>query len=877
MWSDRLEDLERDLDRVEVLLEDTLVKQEADLGGRFGLLLGPLKNELGDLRRRMEAGAEATGLWADLTALAESCRTVMAAQLEFLGGVAISRGLAKGSNGFDERLAARTREWLNELRGRVGLDRSLSLIAGRGPILEPETGIVRVPFPDWDLWHLPLLARAVGLLAAEPGSKYRTRLDAFTGTLGLRLSSLLQGDPAQAPPDLALMLPGVGSIWEGFRYAATDTERDIFRQNNRNRLTLVGQQQCANVHHLFADMFATTILGPVYALAVFVLELDYRNPEQHDLEDPDQIEGRETVPRFLPAPAHRAAAILATLQAMDNADQHPAYEQGPYGEVIQRLEALWLDAIQSAGPPDPLGLVRKKFSPWHEVLYGDVIRPLLGIPVKHTQEIWQRAQAWCKALSGKGRIPESFPPDMTELVTAIWLHRLDYPDQAENVARLAGLILEGRGSIVPLTGSRAPLSKVVARARMDRLTRRWKQLEDILRSEQIPEGDRAAVAGRFYRLISEQVYQLEQCSHGLQAGTVRSSLWGKLASLDDGARPLQRETLEFLGGFLVRQRRLDHEPARLTNKRDDGPSICDLADEMLREYARRTGVNWSARTILGTDPFLAMDTQVVRVRFPDWSMWNLPLMAHEFGHLAALATPAFLEFQSEQSQQALEGYPHPERVNPGHYIQFRRRHLDEFFADVFATYTLGPAFVCDVLLLHLNPAEAHVWRGAHPTHHERAQVILLTLGEMNQKTREGNYDEGLYAPLLTSLQHGWDEALRVCQAAPRDEEVFNFQLKQSLRWWRRLYGVVDRFYRLGASYTPKRWRYAQALAQRLTKPPAPTMPELEKMAEDHSLKGTSFCDVLNGVWRARDSGMQPVASLTLAAHQLGRDYLRGLG
>jgi hypothetical protein len=33
----------------------------------------------------------------------------MAAQLEFLGGVAISRGLAKGSNGFDERLAARTR------------------------------------------------------------------------------------------------------------------------------------------------------------------------------------------------------------------------------------------------------------------------------------------------------------------------------------------------------------------------------------------------------------------------------------------------------------------------------------------------------------------------------------------------------------------------------------------------------------------------------------------------------------------------------------------------------------------------------------------------------------------------------------------------
>jgi hypothetical protein len=40
LWRERLDELERDLSRVEALLEDELVREEIGLGGKFGQWLG---------------------------------------------------------------------------------------------------------------------------------------------------------------------------------------------------------------------------------------------------------------------------------------------------------------------------------------------------------------------------------------------------------------------------------------------------------------------------------------------------------------------------------------------------------------------------------------------------------------------------------------------------------------------------------------------------------------------------------------------------------------------------------------------------------------------------------------------------------------------
>jgi hypothetical protein len=778
LWRERLGELERDLYRLDALLDDDLIKQESGLDGKFRRSLGPLK--AGAMNLGKEKGTDAE-LWGNLSALIRKCDEARKSQLEFLGCVAISR------YGFDNGFAARAGEWLVGMRDRLGLDQRLSVIAGLGQLWEPDPGVVRLTFPDWDLWHLPLLGRALGLMALSD-AKYREALDDSIRRFNDRI---------------------VGALRPRLNHAGKIDERAR-----------------GFISHLFADMFAAAVLGPVYALAVFTLELDYSRPNQLELPDPDLIEGRETAPRFLPSPGARAAAILATLRAMNREDDPPS--QRHYTQILKRVEEMWRSAIRSAKQPDFLDDEVESFRTWREAVYRDVIEPLGGA---ETERIWREALAWRQALR-TAKWPEKLEPDITALAGAIYLHRLDYPDQAGNALALAEGLLRGERRLAPLEGTPAAVEKAIAQARVERMETRWKRLEAILKSDAITAEDRAAVAGRFYRILSRQIYKLDSCRLMIE-DKARAGFWGKHAQLVDDMRPAQRETLEFLGGYLIRKRELDREPAQTPRLSNAGANVCKLADRLLQDYARRTGVNWNARTTLGTTPFLAMDTDLIRVRFPDWSLWNLPLMAHEFGHLAARSSPEFMEYQSQ----------HP----------VRRSHLDEFFADIFATYTFGPAFACAVILLQFNPAEAFAERGSHPSHQERVRLIVQTLREMNTKTQRRN----IYGRLLDRLEQTWNETTTACQAAPVDKAAFDQRLDESLRWGRGIFRIVDTYYSLGAAYRPEQWAAAQKISELLLKPSVPSRDKINEIAKNDLPGGATLCDTLNGLWvaRARDPAL----------------------
>jgi len=81
-------------------------------------------------------------------------------------------------------------------------------------------------------------------------------------------------------------------------------------------------------------------------------------------------------------------------------------------------------------------------------------------------------------------------------------------------------------------------------------------------------------------------------------------------------------------------------------------------------------------------------------------------MAHDVGHVTALANQAFRDLAAEELAMAAQGHPEANAwtsIQSGLTWKSVARHLHEFFAMPFAVYCQGPAFAYNVMLLHFNP------------------------------------------------------------------------------------------------------------------------------------------------------------------------------
>jgi len=136
--------------------------------------------------------------------------------------------------------------------------------------------------------------------------------------------------------------------------------------------------------------------------------------------------------------------------------------------------------------------------------------------------------------------------------------------------------------------------------------------------------------------------------------------------------------------------------------------------------------------VLSSDDFFRDFVQIIRLRFPFCGIWDLPVAAHEFGHFVAgqlnltrMGGAHYLavqEYKSGFMQQNSEI-----REEWGFW-------LEEYFADVFATFALGPAYGFTCLLLRFDPASAYQQLdNNHPVYARRVHVILQTLLRMDRE------------------------------------------------------------------------------------------------------------------------------------------------
>jgi hypothetical protein len=222
--------------------------------------------------------------------------------------------------------------------------------------------------------------------------------------------------------------------------------------------------------------------------------------------------------------------------------------------------------------------------------------------------------------------------------------------------------------------------------------------------------------------------------------------------LDDVARPIFIEYVDFLGGLTVRDTGLDD-------------LVCDMTEAVLGRFIPLTNRSLplpGRQAALGN----ALDS-VVLLGFPEWSIWGIPLVGHEVG-LAYIK-----ERKDAKLGELINRFlPQPsaaEDIGSGHDSRraepessWSEELIEQLLADAFATYTMGLSYACAALLLRLNPRHDEPNHQDRPRDIDRARVIIMTL---KAKRPSAPAAGGTFTDWVSHLENLWVSAV-VAYAAP---------------------------------------------------------------------------------------------------------------
>jgi hypothetical protein len=280
-------------------------------------------------------------------------------------------------------------------------------------------------------------------------------------------------------------------------------------------------------------------------------------------------------------------------------------------------------------------------------------------------------------------------------------------------------------------------------ARLDAFATKCEEAEKAIQSTQLinPKLYQRAAPGLLGRIKNERE-KISQLRRRTDKDQINDASWSTLSSYEKESSTLFGECLAFLQAALARGHKVDAD-------------LCEIADALLDELAGSlTNVEWKRFTVLSTEEFFRDLAQIIRVRFPFSGIWDLPVSAHEFGHFVAGRLNVIRPDGSHSLpfQQYKEDFKkqYPDRGDEWMF------YLEEYFADVFATFALGPAYACTCLLLRFDPALAHREEDKrHPSDAKRAHAILQTLLRMNSEKDS----KGDFKPVMNELTDWWNQEL----------------------------------------------------------------------------------------------------------------------
>lgn len=231
------------------------------------------------------------------------------------------------------------------------------------------------------------------------------------------------------------------------------------------------------------------------------------------------------------------------------------------------------------------------------------------------------------------------------------------------------------------------------------------------------------VSGKIETLL-ERIYTAQGKLERQQENNGESinSLWDEVRQIDEDSQKIFTEYIEFLSGLAMRGAGLDSE-------------ICNFADNLISqitEYPILKGpIKYSLTIPARHEARENSPAGLIRVGFPEWTIWTLPLVISEYGYILVRKIPAL--------RQYIDG------------AEPKNRHL---VVDAFATFILGPAYACAVILLRLDIQGPEQM----PSALERYSVILTMLNRMNEHALGKGLDP--YSEIIKQLENAWQEYIQ---------------------------------------------------------------------------------------------------------------------
>jgi len=332
---------------------------------------------------------------------------------------------------------------------------------------------------------------------------------------------------------------------------------------------------------------------------------------------------------------------------------------------------------------------------------------------------------------------------------------------------------------------------------------------------------------------------------------------------DNESQRIFTEYVEFLGGLALRDTGFD-------------TGISHVAEELVQRYSAKR--KWLDPIAIPTHQQAVVMTlsRIIRVTFPDWTIWSLPSTAFEFWHVVA--------------QKDLEG-------NLNSALRMLTKHADDTvepwfnncMADAFATYTMGPAYAFFAILLLLNPLspftgvqrlpvekgrqaeeDAKLDLGGTCVADEvRAHAIFQMLECMDSKASEA---APAYNGVREQLMSAWNDAVTQIGVKPSDEERKQIDIDKN-----RATVLVQALWNTltesnAAPFTVDVWNEIQTST---ASKPSWVKQILEDCVDNIELPvGAELRHVLNAAWLARvDEGRDPKRDITGAADKLAQRIL----